>query len=112
MSKVHVSMCLHFASIKSFAEKKTYLFPSLFPISTSQFLNLAKAFRNDYVAACSTAIRSASEKKELGGYVTIPGSSIMTQFKSTADWLKFQWRHRIGHDGTRTEQIFTFKVMM
>ena len=36
-----------------------------FLISTSSFLILAEAFRNDYVAACSTALRSASEKNEL-----------------------------------------------
>ena len=112
MRKVHVYMCLHFASIKYFAEKKTYLFPSLFLISTSQFFILAKAFGNDYVAACSSAIRSASEKNELGGYVTVPYWSKMTQRSNTVDWLEFLWRHQIGYDGTRSKQIYTFKVTL
>ena len=57
--------------------------------TTGRFLILAKAFRNDYVAACSTARRSATEKNELGGYVTVPCLSKFTQHKSTADWLNF-----------------------
>ena len=76
-------------------------------ITTGWFLILEKVFRNDYIAACSTARRSATEKNEIGGYVNVPCSSKMTKQKSTADWLKFLWRHRIGSDGTRTEQIFT-----
>ena len=36
------------------------------------------AFRNDYVAACSTALPSATEKKESGGYVTVPCPSNVT----------------------------------
>ena len=72
MDKVHVYMCLHIAPIKSTAGNKTRLFLSPFLISTSRFLFLAAAFRNDYVAACSTALRSATEENELGGYVTGP----------------------------------------
>ena len=88
MDKVNVYMCFHNASIRS-----TSLFPRLFPspflISTSWFLILAEAFRKDYVAACSTALRSATEKNEIGGYVIVPCSSKMTQRSSIADWLKF-----------------------
>ena len=82
-------MCLHVASIKSTTENKTQLFPSPFLVSTSWFFIFAKALRNDHVAACSTALRSAIEKNEMGGYVTVPCSSKMTQRISTADWLKF-----------------------
>ena len=89
MDKVLVYMSLHIASIKSIAGNKTGLFPSPFLISTSWFLILAEAFRNDHVAACSTALRSATEKNEMGGYVTIPCLSKMTQRSSTADWLQF-----------------------
>ena len=52
-------------------------------ICTSRFLILAEAFRNDYVAACSTALRSATEKNELSGYVTVPFLSKMTQHSTT-----------------------------
>ena len=74
MSKVDVDMCLHIASIKSTAVNKTRLFPHFifFLISTSRFLILAEAFRNDNVASCSTALLSATEKNELGAYVTVP----------------------------------------
>ena len=70
MDKVHVYMCFHIASIKSTAGIKTGLFPSPFLISISRFLILAKAFRNDHVAACSTALRGATEKNEMSGYLT------------------------------------------
>ena len=46
---------------------KTRLFPSPSLVTAPQFLILAEALRNDYVAACSTARRSATEKNELGG---------------------------------------------
>ena len=62
MDKVHVYMWLHTASIKSTAGNKTRLFPSPFHISTSWRLTLAEAFWNDDLAACSTALRSATEK--------------------------------------------------
>ena len=77
------------ASIKSQFWNETRLFPSPFLVTTGRFLILAKAFQNDYVAACSTARRSATEKNELGSYVTVPCLSKMTQHNSTADWLKF-----------------------
>ena len=87
-NKVHVYMCFHIAPIKSTAGNKTRLFPSPFLISTNWFLSLAQAFRKHHVAACSTALRSATEKNEMGGYVTVPCSSKMTQRSCTADWLK------------------------
>ena len=89
--RVHVYMCLHIASIKSTVGNKTRFLPSPFLFSTSRFLILAKAFRNDYVAACITALRSAAETNEWDGDVTaVPCSSKTTQRSSTADWLKFQ----------------------
>ena len=72
MDKVHVYMCLRIATIKSTAGNKTKLFSSPFLISTSSFLTLAEAFRNDHVAACSTALRSVADKNELGSYVSVP----------------------------------------
>ena len=51
---------------------KLGFFPSPFIMYTSWFLILAEAFRNDHAAACSTAVRSATEKNEKGGYVTVP----------------------------------------
>ena len=82
-------MWLHSASIKSTAGNKTRLFSSPFHVSTSSGLTLAGPFRNDYVAACSTALRSATEENESGGYVTVPCPSKVTQHSSTADWLNF-----------------------
>ena len=89
MEKVHVNMWLHTASIKSTVENKTRLLHSAFHVSTSSRLTLAGAFRNDYVAACSTALRTAFEKNESGGYVIVACPSKVTQHSSTADWLKF-----------------------
>ena len=89
MDRVHVYMWLHTASIQSTDGNKTRLFPSLFHISTSSRLTLAEGFRNDHVAACSTALRSATEVNVSGGYVTVPCSSNKTQHSSTAGWLKF-----------------------
>ena len=89
MDKVYVYMCLHIASIESTAGNKIRRFPSPLLISTRLFRILAEAFRNDYVTACSTALRSATEENESGGYVTVPCSPKVTQLSSTADWLKF-----------------------
>ena len=77
------------ASIKSLFWNKTRIFCSPYLVKTGWFLILAKVFRNDNVAACSTARRSATAKNELGGYVTVPCSCKITQHKSTADWLNF-----------------------
>ena len=77
------------ASIKSTVGYKIRLFPSLFHVSTSSRLTLAGAFRSDYLAACSTALRSATEENELGGYVAVPPPSKVKQRSSTADRLKF-----------------------
>ena len=68
---------------------KTRLFFSPFLISTSWFLILAGAFRNEHVAAGSTTLRSATEENESGGYVTVPCTSKVIQRSSTGDWLKF-----------------------
>ena len=87
LGKVHFYMCLQM--IKSTAGNKTRLFLSPFFISTSWLLILAKAFRNDQIAVFSTPLRGATEKNEMGGYVTVPCSSKMTQRSSTADWLNF-----------------------
>ena len=82
-------MWLQAASNKSTAGNKTRLFPSPFHNSTSSRLTLAGVFRSDYVAACSTAVRSATEESESGGYVAVPCPSKVKQRSSTADWLKF-----------------------
>ena len=84
MDIFHVYMYLRVASIKSTAGNKTRIFPSRFLISTSWFFIMADAFRNDHVAACSTVPLSATEKNEMGGYLTVPCSSKMTQRNSTA----------------------------
>ena len=89
MEKVHVYMCLHLASVKFTALNKIKLFPTLLLISTSWFFILAEGFRNDHLAACSTALRSATEKNEMNDYVTVPCSSKMTQHSSIEDWTKF-----------------------
>ena len=85
------NMWLHTASIKSTAGNKTWFFPSPSPfiISTSSRLTLAGAFGNDYLAACSFALRSATEEYESGGHVTVTCPSRVTQNSSRADWLKF-----------------------
>ena len=75
MEEIHFNFCLHTASIKFTFGNKTKFFPSPVHISTSWFCFLAEAFRNDHVAAYSTALRSATEKNEMGGYVTVPYSS-------------------------------------
>ena len=112
MGKIHVYMWLHTASLKSTAGNKTKFFPCPFRIPTSSCLTLAEAFRNDYIAACSKARRSANEENESGGYVIVPCPSKVTQHRSTADWLNFFWRHQITYDGTHTEQILKFKVLL
>ena len=89
MEKVHVYMRLHTASIKSTVGNKTRLFSSPFHVSTSSRLTLGRAFRNHNVAACGTALRSATEKNESGGYVTVPCPFEVKQQSSTAGWLYF-----------------------
>ena len=76
--------------LNSLLGTKLGFFPSPFHISTSSRLTLAGAFRNDHLAACITALRSATEENESGGYVTIPCPSKVTQLSITADWLEFQ----------------------
>ena len=81
--------CSHAASIKSTVGNKLGLFPSPFHISTSSSLTLAGAFRGDYVAACSTAFRSATEENDSGGHVDVPCPSKVKQCSSTVDLLRF-----------------------
>ena len=81
-------MWLQNESIKSTVENKTRLFPSPFHVSTGSRFTLAGAFRSDNLAACSTALRSATEENESGGYVTVPCPPKVKQHSSTADWLK------------------------
>ena len=66
-----------------------FLASSTFHVSTSSRLTLAEAFRGGYVAACSTAFRSATQENDSGGYVDVPCPSEVKKFSSTADWLKF-----------------------
>ena len=80
---------LHAASIKTTVWNKLGVNPSQFHVSTSSGLTLAGAFRGGYVAACSTAFRSATEENDSGGYVDIPCPSKVEQRSRTADWLKF-----------------------
>ena len=82
-------MWLHSASVKSTVGNKTRLFLSPDHVSTSSRLTKAGEFRSDYVAACSTAPRSATEENESGGYVNVVCSPKVTQHSSKADWLKF-----------------------
>ena len=82
-------MWLHTASIKSTAGNKFRFLPSPFHVSTSSRLTLAGAFRTDFVAACSTALRRATEENESSGYVTVSCSYKVTQHSRTADWLNF-----------------------
>ena len=89
IDQVHVYMCLHIATFQTTAGNKARPFPSPFLISTSLFLILTELFRNDHVDACSTALRSATEKVEMGGYVTVPCSSKKAQRISMTDWPKF-----------------------
>ena len=79
---------LHAASVKTTVWYKLGVFPSPLHVSTS--LTLDGAFRGGYVAACSTAFRSATEENDSGGYVDVTCPSKMKQHSSTADWLRFQ----------------------
>ena len=54
-------MWLHTVSMKSTAGNKIGRFPCPFHVYTSWRLTLAGAFRSNHVAACSTALRSATE---------------------------------------------------
>ena len=76
-------------SIKTIVWNKLGLNHSPFHISTSSRLTLAGTFRGGYVAACSTAFRSATEENDSGGYLDVPCPSKVRQHSSTADWLKF-----------------------
>ena len=81
--------CLLVASIKSTVGNELGLLRSPLQVSTSSRLNLAGAIRGDYVAACSTAFRSATEENDSDCYVDVPCPSEVKQRSSTADWLRF-----------------------
>ena len=81
--------CLHAASIESTVGNKLGLFSSPFHVSTSSSPTLVGAFRGGYVAACSTAFRSATEENDSGSYVDVPCPSKVKQSSSTGDWLRF-----------------------
>ena len=89
MDTAHVYKWLHTAWIKSTTRNETRLFPSPFHVCTRSRLTLAGAFRNYHEAACSTALRSATDENESGGYVAVPCLSKVTEHSSTADWLEF-----------------------
>ena len=59
------------------------------PADASLWLERSGACRSDQVAAFSTALRSATEENDSGGYVTVPCPSKVKQLSSTVDWLKF-----------------------
>ena len=88
MEKFHDYMWLHTPSIESTAGNKNRLFPSPFRLSNSSNINLAGDFRRNHVAACSTALRSATEKNEWDGYFflgrTIQGS-VFFSFRGGGD---------------------------
>ena len=87
--KVHAYMWLHTASIKSTVGNKIRLLLSPFHVSTRSRLTLAGAFRSDYVAACGTALRSATEENKSGSYVTVPCPYKVKPHSNTTDCLKF-----------------------
>ena len=68
-------MWLHTASIRSTVRNKIRPSPRPFYVSTSSSLTLAEALRSDYLAACSTALRIATEENEWRDYVAVPCSS-------------------------------------
>ena len=113
MGKVQIYRCLQFASeINPMLGKKASLFLSPFHNSTDWFLILAEAFWNDHGAACSTVLRSATEKNEMGGHVTAPCSSEMTQRIGTAFCFSSSDVTSLVTTETNTEQLFTFKVTL
>ena len=64
------------------------LFSSPFDVSTSLRHTSVVVARGDYVAACSTAFRSATEENDSGGHVDGTCRTKVAQPNSTADWLK------------------------
>ena len=82
-------MCLQIALIENTAGYNTRFFPRPLLTSISWLLILVEAFQNDHVAACSSALCSATETNEMGGYVIVPCSSKITLRCSTGDWHKF-----------------------
>ena len=75
-------------SIKTTAWNKLGVNPSSFYVSTSLRHTSAVVARGDYVAACSTAFRSATEENDSGGHVDGTYPAKVAQPNSTADWLR------------------------
>ena len=67
---------------------KTRPYPSLFHVSTSLRRTSAVVARGDYVAACSTSFRSATEENDSGGHVDGTCPTKVAQPNSTSDWLR------------------------
>ena len=65
--------------------EQTRIFPRSVHVSTSKRLNLAGAFRGNYVAACSTAFRRATGEEHSGSYVDVPCPSKLKQRGSAED---------------------------
>ena len=74
--------------LNSLLGTKLGFLPSPFHVSTSSRLTLAGAFRSDYLATFSTALRSATEKNDSGGYVDVPCPSKVKRRSCTAVWLR------------------------
>ena len=75
-------------SIKITFGTRLGLNPSPFHVSTSLRHTLAVVLRGGYMAACSTAFRSATEENDSGGHVDGTYPTKVAQPNSTADWLR------------------------
>ena len=89
MDRVHIYMCSHIASIKSTAGNKTRLFSLPAPHFYKMVSQFGRSVLERLRSRLCTALSSATEKKEFGGYVTVPCPPKLTQRSSAADWLKF-----------------------
>ena len=67
---------------------KTRSYPSQFHASTSLRHTSVVVARGDYVAACSTAFRSATEENDSSSHVDGTCPTKVAQPNSTADWLR------------------------
>ena len=67
---------------------KTRLYPSPLHFSTSLRHTSAVVARGNYVAACSTAFRSATGENDSGGHVGCTCPTKVAQPNTTADWLR------------------------
>ena len=80
--------CCVAASVKTTVWNKLGVNPRSFHVSTSLRHTSAVVARGDYVAACSTAFRSATEENDSGGHVDGTYPTKVAQPNSTADWLR------------------------